>query len=295
MSSADARRAGVTLVELLVGLVLAGLLAGILFQAIQGQSRFVALQSAREEAQRNVRSSLDLIAGELRAAPPEGLIVAGPHEVTFQLPRAWGVVCNRNGATSMDVLFPATVTADMLAASSASGLAADAGTDTARDWRPVATMGTARAAVTAVAPVSAESRPCFDLRGAPGDSRDVIARRITGTNFPAVEPGALVYLYHVVRYAVARDAGEWWIYRSNGLTGSTPTMQPMAGPLQGAEALRFRYLDRSGAVVPAPEKDATARARVARIQVRVGAQGRTGLGVGLVTRTDSTTVYLRNR
>ena len=98
--------AGFTIVELLVGLVLASIFATILFQLVRGQSRFVAIQSAREEVQQNVRGALDIIASELRAVPAGGLMQGDASTIRFLVPRAIGVHCGGGTPNAMTVLFP---------------------------------------------------------------------------------------------------------------------------------------------------------------------------------------------
>ncbi|MBD0320507.1 MAG: prepilin-type N-terminal cleavage/methylation domain-containing protein, partial [Gemmatimonadetes bacterium] len=105
MSSAN-RRAGFTLVELLVAVVLTGLLATILFQMIRGQTTFTQMQSAREEVDQNTRGALELITSELRAVPSAGIVTASADRITFRLPRVWGILCAPATAGRANALFP---------------------------------------------------------------------------------------------------------------------------------------------------------------------------------------------
>ena len=99
------RTAGFTLVEVMVALLIALILSGVVFQLIRGQSRFVTVQSAREEVQQNTRGALELMASELRSIEPGGLVETDSNSVTFLLPRAWGLYCGGT-ATQMSAVFP---------------------------------------------------------------------------------------------------------------------------------------------------------------------------------------------
>jgi hypothetical protein len=56
-------------------------------------------------------------------------------------------------------------------------------------------------------------------------------------------------IFEEVRYDVAQPSGsnDFWVRRMVGYSGTTPNMQPMAGPVPSATALRFTYLQADGA------------------------------------------------
>ena len=76
-------RGGFTLIEILVALLISGLVVSSIFQVLQGNGRFVEMQSAREEVQQNARAALDLIAGDLRGVPPTAITVMQPGTIRF--------------------------------------------------------------------------------------------------------------------------------------------------------------------------------------------------------------------
>src|SRR5215213_8679610 len=136
-SSSPARgRAGFTLIEVLVALVLAVMLGGVIFQVVQGESRFAMVQSAREEVQQNSRGALEIVASELRAAQPAGLVSAYVNSITFLLPRVWGISCGDGDGANLSVVFPAAGGTAFSLSATASGLLANTGTAAAPVWAP---------------------------------------------------------------------------------------------------------------------------------------------------------------
>src|SRR5215211_5199727 len=104
-------RRGFTLMELLVALMISSFLVTVIYQLMDGNSRFVRTQSAREEVQQNARAAIDVMAGDLRTVQPTAILAMGPDSLRFYMPRAFGVLCNQldtNSATAW-VIFPAGV------------------------------------------------------------------------------------------------------------------------------------------------------------------------------------------
>src|SRR5688500_12033257 len=106
-------RRGFTLIELLVALMISSFLVTVIYQLMSGQSRFVRIQSAREEVQQNARAAMDVMAGDLRTVPPSAIQAMGPDSIRFYMPRAWGVLCNTIDSNSgtLWAIFPAGVLA----------------------------------------------------------------------------------------------------------------------------------------------------------------------------------------
>ena len=283
-------RAGFTLVEVLVALVLAVMLGGVIFQVVQGESRFATVQSAREEVQQNARGALEIVASELRSAHRQGLVAADTNQITFLLPRIWGISCGNASATSLSVVFPnAGGTAFTL--NEASGLMADS--TSGNDWGPNP-VSTARAVVTGLAAVNlgASGNPCAAVRSTAGTN--LVAYTLTGTGFPASVPaGRTVYLYQLMRYDVGQVGSEWWVRRSNGTPGGS-NQQPLAGPLNDQNGLAFMYFDETGTRIAQPVNTFATLKTVARIKVTVNTRSR-AQGRANLTETQSTSILLRNQ
>jgi prepilin-type N-terminal cleavage/methylation domain-containing protein len=293
-SSALRGRAGFSLVEVLVALVLAVLLGGVIFKVVQGESRFARVQSAREEVQQNSRGAMEILGTELRSVQRAGLVSAGSNSVSFLLPRVWGVSCGKTGGV-LAAIFPAAggVSFDI---TTASGLLGDTSVAGSGKWGPSPNpTPSLRATVTALTPIN----PGLGVAGNVCSIRTTVpangllaAYTVTGTNIPDVPAGNTLYLYQLVSYDVAQSGTEWWIRRNLG--SGTTTQQPLAGPLNGSAGLALTYFDTAGATLTPPITALATLQTVARIGIRVNTisrtQGRTNL-----TDTQSTSVVLRNQ
>ncbi|HLL46895.1 MAG TPA: type II secretion system protein [Longimicrobiaceae bacterium] len=302
MSSSDrapARgQAGFTLAELIVSLVISGLLATVIFQLVQGQSRFSAMQGARAEVQQNSRGALELITSEIRSLPAGSIESAGENGIGFLLPRAWGLVCTtppnsgRVGVVFPPGTFPTEFPTD---------LTTDTGWGLAM---PGAAGGYVAARVTAS---TVSGGACPDSLGVP-TGNGAVMRQFTYSALPsavAAPTGTPVYVYQRVEYDVALSSSGgpkgYWVRRRSG--AGNP--EPMAGPLLttgtgGSTGLRFTYLC-PGRALTASELAASAnRRRVARIKVAVAMQSRSltrntfSANTDQQQQSDSMTVSLRN-
>jgi prepilin-type N-terminal cleavage/methylation domain-containing protein len=247
-------RAGFTLIEIVIALMISGLVVTSIFQIMQGNSRFVRMQSAREEVQQNARAALELIASDLRAVPPHALITMEPTRVRFRQPRAWGILCNKLKPASPAAwaLFPAGVMpADSFFNRPAWGIAVVQTTD------PLVNTGVYRFVPGPTRVTYGD--PCGSIQTATSAQRVRLGFVTPGNPFvtsDSILPGTPVMLYEEVQYDVATPGGAvpgQWIRRMTGYSGSSPNMQPMAGPVPAGGGLRFTYLQADGttpAVLP---------------------------------------------
>ena len=275
---------GFTLIEIVVALVISGVLAGVIFQLVRGQERFVSVQGAREEVQQNGRAALELISAELRGANAEGIDSAGADYVRFRIPRTWGLVCGNGGAAgTLVVVFPgAELTAFRGGAGVGDSLAV-------RDSTPGLARRWSFAPVTDATPAGGSG--AAQCPGLTPDAGRVQVRTLTSV--PAAVPvqlGEPAYLYDVVAYDVGEsNVPGSWVRRTDA---GTP--QPLAGPL-GTDPIgpvfRLRYFNATGGEILQPI-GAAARATIASIQVRVTTVSRSSNP--RQEFSDSTRVNLRN-
>jgi prepilin-type N-terminal cleavage/methylation domain-containing protein len=233
---ADARRArrGFTLVEVLVALVIAGLLGAVIFQMMSGQSRIVATQSAKEEAQQNVRGALEVISSELRGAMPQGILTADAQALTYMQPRMWGHVCGAPGINTITALFPNTGGL-ALTAGEATGVMVNTGTIATPNWSPAPPL---RSQVTGIRVVGNASWAACDAMDPSGDLQAVeIDAPLLGALGTA---NRIVMLYTMTRYDLGQTNGAWWLQRNNGMNNGQYVQQPLAGPVEQAK-VRFQY------------------------------------------------------
>ncbi len=271
----------------MVGLVVGSILVGVILQFVLGQSRFAATQTGREEVQQNLRGALEVVASDLRGTLIRGIERADAQALEFALPVMWGVVCRiEAGATT--IVFP-----DLGITTPPSGAGIGLmmrDTASAAPWQPI--QPAARATVTGVQARPLDETPgCGTLQPA----GPAVAFRFTGANHPAVTPGSRAALYQQVRYEVRTVGSEQWIYRSNGMTGGSFNMEPLAGPVR-ADSTGFQYLASVAPAAPAliapPGTGApTANIRLVRFTVQTLSRQHTGPSQ---TRRDSVTVQIRN-
>ncbi|HVG45610.1 MAG TPA: prepilin-type N-terminal cleavage/methylation domain-containing protein [Longimicrobium sp.] len=289
-SRADAR-AGFTLVEVLVALVLAVMLGGVIFQVVQGESRFATVQSAREEVQQNSRGALEILGSELRSVQRAGLVYARADSITFFMPRVWGVSCGGGTGTTLPVIFPAAGgTAFDL--NTASGLLADTGTVAVPAWgpHPLASARASGITLTAQNPaLGAAGNACAGIRATAGGTL-LSGFTVGGSSIPRAPAGNTVYLYQMVTYRVAQQGTEWWLYRTLG----SGTSQPLAGPLDGATGLALVYYDATGATIASPITTLATLKTVARVGITVRTRSR-ARGSANLTDTQATSITLRNQ
>lgn len=295
-------RAGFTLIELLVALTIGGILSTILFQLMQGNSQFVAMQSAREEVQQNGRASLDLIAGDLRTLPSSAIRDMQPHSIRFFLPRGWGVLCNPVAASTGTayVIFPAGGFPEDFQPGVANwGVALE---QTADPGASTGAYGFVRNAQRVP-----EGTECDAIHP---DANNATRYYTTGLSVSSslvdatalgagatILPGTQVMIFEEVRYDVelaSSGPGGYWMRRMSGYSGGQWNMQPMAGPLPQDTSLVFRYLQEDGV------STATQAADVRRIRIWLEVQSRSKRAEAGVLRpqqvdTVTTDIVLRNR
>lgn len=288
MSSCHDRRAGFTLIELMIGLILAGLFATVLFQLILGQSRFTREQGGREEVQQNVRGAMELIASELRAVPAGAITAAGANSISFRMPRAYGVLCDP------PMLTPGTA----WVAFPGDAFPADLPTSfTSTNWG-IALPGAAGAGTLAAFPmtgVTAVGNACANLNLPAGSTALVRGIRYSGlaTTGAVATP---VFLYQEFRYRVDTSPDPAlegkWLLRANGASPAQPLAGPMIESGTGASigGISFRYLCDNTPVAPSL---VTAN-NINSIRVVLAMQSRATNGARRQDEVDSTTVHLRN-
>ncbi|MBA4159246.1 MAG: type II secretion system protein [Gemmatimonadetes bacterium] len=286
-------RAGFTLVELMVAIVISGILIGTIFQFLLGQGRFARYQGAREEVQQNARAALELITSDLRGVAPGGITVAGESEIVIRAPRAWGVVCGYIN-NDLAVIFPespALAAGDSLAFYAGSGL-----------WSFVAvtdeTAANGQATITSCN--LSNPRPALSASSAADIAR---VRLFRGPGIPPptglapLAPATELYLFQQVSYDVHTYAANEplpgiWIRRA----AAAATPQPFAGPLPDGAGLSFRYYDAAGAdITGVLVAGSTSANLVDRVDVSVRTASTARFANQPQTNAAGSTVSLRNR
>ncbi len=224
-----ARRTGFVLAELLVALIIAAIIGAALTQLVVSQSRLVALQGGIMQARGGARSALNVTANDFRMVTDSGLVAAAHDSVTVRVPYAFGVACGQVSGTTIVSLLPADSATFFSAAMSGYAWRDSTGryqfVQPASVANPNAGLGTCSGAT-----------PPITTLAAPGWSARAVA---VSPNAPATPPGAVVYLYQLVRYAFAPSAqlpGRIALWRTVLATGQR---SEMVAPFDTSSAFRF--------------------------------------------------------
>jgi hypothetical protein len=266
-----------TLVEMLVSLVLGAIVVSIALRALGGWSAATRYQLERSEAQQTLGVAAELIAAELRAVPPQGLLVAAADSVVFRNVRTWGVVCGPipDGFAMVLPGHPEVPAARVLASgidSVAAQPLAGAGwvVRNAERW-------TAQSAMQAATAVCAARAPA----GAAGTWTVQAFRSVDATGLPAY---GRAYLFETVKYTHRLNHGQRWIYRS---FGSVSNPQPFAGPIDSL-GLAFEFFDEQELPAASPDD-------AGWVRIRIVTQSRYPRGRTARQDTVVTAVSFRNR
>jgi prepilin-type N-terminal cleavage/methylation domain-containing protein len=100
------RRAGFTLTELLVTLVVVAFLGTALARMLINNSRFVSRQDAMMGARESSRAAMNAMLPELRLVSNGGLRMVSRDSVRARIPIAMGMLCRTSGAYTIASLMP---------------------------------------------------------------------------------------------------------------------------------------------------------------------------------------------
>jgi prepilin-type N-terminal cleavage/methylation domain-containing protein len=262
------RRAGFTLVELIIAITVSGLVMGSIYKILNANQRFYRAQNQILDVQQNIRAAAQILPGELRGLDPDGgdIIAMSDTAITIKAARGFSIVCTTPSA--------ADVTARQIVIRNAltSGYRAmDASRDSVLVYRegnpeissddrwlhaPIAGSaavncadGTAGTRLTLTGMADGDS---LGVRGSLGDQ--------------GVVAGAPLRTFEVVNYRLYDDGtGAWWLGLRSYAGGAWGATSPVAGPLQAANGLEFQYLD-------ATQHATTVRTAVRRFRITVRGQ-----------------------
>lgn len=252
--SSRSGRAGFTLAEIIVSVVILGVLGTALTRLMLAQSRLYALQRGKRDARAVGRASMNLMFSDLRmvhdgADAPGGVLLASPNSLSVRVPYAVGLVCGNVTGSTVVSMFPLD--------SAAKAMAKYAG----YAWRNRLTKQYTYVAVSDTvgnAPVTPSASPttCTSTAKIKADtinSRtwgpvDVKPQSVTA----ATQPGAPVFFYQNVLYffgASTSYAGRVGLFRR--IEGRTP--EELVAPFDASSRFKFfvRNVDTSTVTVPA--------------------------------------------
>ncbi len=255
MISAD--RAGFTLVELLITMVVAGVLMAAAFTILTSQIALFTVQGAKLETQVSLRTGAGMLSWAFQEASATGgdVTAIGTNSITLRAVHAAGIVCSMNaqwfGIYDVSGQF---VTSDSVLAYNMD----------AESWGLTPPLDSVDASPTGLA---ANAPDCFwgDTTNAPNPQ---VALNFGGSDpfLDSLMVGAPIRAFHPVRFSLEDVDGRYWLVQR--ISGAT-TPERLAGPLLSPadSGLVFHYYDASGAVTATP-------ADVASIEVLLKAESR---------------------
>ena len=273
------RRAGVTLVELVVALTLFGVVATIMLSVLRGQQRFHVGSLEIIDTKRNVHQATELLYGELRSTSAADIYSLSDSSISFRTTIGNSHLCAIDSARSF-ITLPSTrppraapLSAFLtLPRPGDSLLVYDPGDTPAADddrWHPHV-ISSQRGAVCSRRPFGLAS----DATEAAG-----IGMTIAPPLAPSVVVGSPVRFFRPASYALYRSTGSTWMLGySSCAAGACTARQPLSGPYLpfasgGGGGVGFQFFDNAGA----PTAD---RSRLARIDVVVRARSPSMVDVG---------------
>lgn len=268
---------GFSLAELVVALVLAGLIGLALARLVISQARFVAGQDGMLQARSTARAAVNVMTADLRALTPGSLRAATKDSITVRVPYAFGVACQQSGGGVNASLLPGD--SSLYNTATASGYAFRDSTGVWQFIEPATVAGgTCSPVGPAIVTLGATGWPATVVKVSPNDVR--------------THEGDLIYLYQVVRYALAPSAtlpGRLALWRTVLSTGAR---DELAAPFDTGSTIQFLVGSRLTVVTTPP----AALDSVRGVRVRlVGQSERAPEGKSAPSRFDlSTKIVFRN-
>lgn len=276
MNMRRAHRPGMTMPELLVGMIILAFVGMGFTRLLVSQTRFFDQQGASTGARNVARSSLNRVISDIRMVEAEGgVIAADAQSITMRVPYAIGVVCDAG-------------TLAMLPADSA--MYAEAPSAYAwRDGNGVYTYVTSSVAIGTGSASTCTGAGVTDLSAQGGKVVSIQPALPVGA---AV--GSPVFLSRVVRYEIKSSglvAGKMGIFRTQ--TAPAGAEEEIAAPFSTDSRFRFFVGNASVAQDAAPADLTTLRG----IELKLSAQSERAPAGSTGVRTEklTTAVFFKNR
>lgn len=225
------RRAGFSLAELLVGMVILAIVATLFTRLLVSQAKFFDLQSQSNAARNVSRGPINRVVSDLRMVEAEGGVVAAtPSQITVRVPYALGVVCQTLGNPAETEVTLLPVDSVMYNSPGFYGFS----------WRDNATghytyVDSGAAAVYRLAPGACSSAGITNLPNGPRLS-------LTPPLPAAATLGTPIMLYRKVRYEFKASAlvpGKIGLFRTVIMPDGTNLSEELAAPFASTASFAF--------------------------------------------------------
>jgi prepilin-type N-terminal cleavage/methylation domain-containing protein len=207
---------GFTLMELMVGVIVTGIMGVALTQMLINNSRFVAQTEAMMNARQAARAAMNMLGAELAMVSSGGLTAASSTSITLRVPYAFGIICNKISSNRIASLVPTD--SIMYASASADGLA------WRRDGSDEYTFMTVSMVVSA--PTAFERAKCTNQGISIMTDSEAISMTIYSDTLAI---GDTFYLYQTIRYQFASSAeltGRLGLWRKRGSDADEEILAP---------------------------------------------------------------------
>lgn len=276
-------RAGLSLSELLVGLVIAAVLATALVRLATDQNQLVMADEGRGEARSVSRSALTLMEADMRMIEvTDGVVAADRDSVILRIPFRMGIVCTASASEIVASMLP--VDSVVLAATSAPGAVSgyawrnSNGTYGSTYTNPTLANGSASACLNAPA----------NIDTIPGGK---VLRITPGTT--SAFAGTPIMLFYRVRYAFRPSAsmsGTIALWRT--VEANTPLHEELAAPFDSSAHFRF-FVDGSSTAQTTPPSPVT---DIRGLELHMTAYNRRNASGGAAEQTPLiTSIFFKNR
>jgi hypothetical protein len=228
-------RRGLTLPDLLVGLLLLGLVATLAVRVTLAHGRLLLGQRERSTLQSAFTTSFSLLAAELGDIAPGDLHLISPDLVEYRAFRSSGLAC---ALTSTEIL----VRHDRFSGTRLPQAGRDSLLVYVGPNSPDSAGGWLLAPLMAVTGSACGGWPAYRLVTA------LDSARLRAGSLPAIIP---ILTFEVMQARIYASLGAWWLGVRSVSAGET--IQPVAGPFE-VPGSQFRYFDSSGAGTRMPEE-----------------------------------------
>ena len=265
MHAAPSRRAGFTLIELVIAMVLMSLVGGAIVKLLLRQSRFYNSTTDLIQTRQQIRQAAAMLPSDLRGLSSVGGDIYFMTDSALEFRSVFGssVVCAHVGVTlstvprilargsNMTTWIRTPVVGDSIAVYNEGATPA------------VADDGWSRYQITAMPPVTTNvANGCPTTTGLTQAGDISVANpsyQLSFATAPAatITVGAAIRFFRRVHYRIYRETdNQWYLGFFDCLFGRVPvcnTTQPIAGPFQpyatnGTSGVQFAYYDVNGAV-----------------------------------------------
>ena len=271
-------RAGFTLIEIMISLVVGLLVLGGVYQLMITQGRGFGKQREVIDVRETSRDATGLLAWDLRhaASGQSPLIVMGANTVTLRSPQGLGVICGKHATLARYAVWKTAGTIQATADDSA--LVYQVG---ANSWKALRIASVGTPAAMGVAACAWPGARVPDM---------VIELTVTAPADTAlIKIGAPLRNFRRVAYAEYSLNGRWWLGRK---VGAAASYEQLTGPLvsPSLNGLQLAYYDSTGAVTADPNKVASIA-----VTLRMESAQKTYLQTGFDYQHDSLTTRVAVR